>query len=374
MTPGGQRAVSGSHDNTLRVWDLESGQRVRTLEGHTDGVGSVSVTSDGRRAVSSGRGSRDKTLRVWDLERGQCLHILEVHVDGVRIPTCSVSVTPDGRRAVSGESVDDRLRVWDLESGQYLRALEGHTARGWSVMVTPDGRRAVSGSDDKTLRVWDLASGQCLAVFLTVAPVRAAAIFSNSLLAGTPTGEMLFLELRQLPLSAAILTAQELPHPASWDSPQYTARCPVCGQEFTPPPAVVAAMQERSQPSSPDGCAAPRKSEIRGQKEGLSCLDLPASAFTDPRLLSACPHCQHPLQFNPFIVDTSDEAYEASLRRGLAHCRQTPGDDDSTLGHLAALAVHLKKMSKSAEAAEFRREHDALAAQLAAKKPCSRSR
>jgi hypothetical protein len=178
----------------------------------------------------------------------------------------------------------------------------------------------------------------------------AFAEFSGKLVVGFHTGKVLFAELRQLPLGAAILAAQQLPHPAASDSPRYSARCPMCGQEFAPPLAVVAAIKERSQ-----------KSEVRGQKGELSCLDLPSSAFADPRLLSACPHCQHSLIFNPFVVDLSDEAHEASLRRGLAHCRQTPGDDASTLGHLAALAVHLEKMGKSTEAAEFQREHDALA-------------
>ncbi|MBP7828686.1 MAG: TIR domain-containing protein [Kiritimatiellae bacterium] len=154
VSPDGRRAVSGSSDKTLRVWDLETGQCLRTLEGHADGVSSVSVSPDGRRAVS---GSSDKTLRVWALETGQCLHTLEGHAAGVS----SVSVSPDGRRAVSGSS-DKTLRVWDLETGQCLHTLEGHAAGVWSVSVSPDGRRAVSGSDDQTLRVWDLETGQCL--------------------------------------------------------------------------------------------------------------------------------------------------------------------------------------------------------------------
>jgi hypothetical protein len=132
---------------------------------------------------------------------------------------------------------------------------------------------------------------------------------------------------------------------------------PVILNATNPRQAVVAAMQERGQ-----------RSEARGQKSEGSCLDLPASSFADPRLLSACPHCQHPVQFNPFIVDRSDEAHEALLRRGLAHCRQTPGDDASTLGHLAALAVHLEKMGKSAEAKAFVEERDRLAARIAARK------
>jgi DNA-directed RNA polymerase subunit RPC12/RpoP len=345
VTPDGRWAVSSSGEN-MRVWDLESGRCLRTLTGNSNDVGSVNVTPDGRRVVSGGGrflSSEANSLRVWDLESGQCLRTLEGHTDKVN----SVSVTPDGRRAVSG-SDDHTLRVWDLESGQCLDNLEGHTDRVNGVSVTLDGRRAVSGGDDHTLRVWDLESGQCLGVFLASARGSATASFSGRVLAGTASGELLILELRQLPLGAVILTAQQLLRPAGLELPRYTARCSVCGKEFAPSPAVVAAIQAQSGTPIP-------KSETRNPK---------------PEILSRCPHCGHALRFNPFImvVDPSDEAHEASLRRGLAHCRQTPGDDESTLGHLTALAVHLEKMGKSAEAAEFQREHDALAAQLAAKK------
>ena len=153
ITPDGRRAVSASHDNALRVWDLESGQSLRTLEGHTSSVSGVAITPDGRRAVSA---SWDYTLRVWDLESGQSLRTLEGHTSSVS----GVAITPDGRRAVSAS--DNTLRVWDLESGQSLRTLEGRTSSVTGVAITPDGRRAVSASHDNTLRVWDLESGQSL--------------------------------------------------------------------------------------------------------------------------------------------------------------------------------------------------------------------
>jgi WD40 repeat protein len=57
VTPGGRRAVSGSENKTLRVWDLESGACLRVLEGHTMTVGSVDVTSDGHHAVIGRLGS-----------------------------------------------------------------------------------------------------------------------------------------------------------------------------------------------------------------------------------------------------------------------------------------------------------------------------
>ena len=65
VTPDGKLVVSASDDKTLKVWDLESGQALRTLEGHSEWVDGVAVRQDGKLAVSA---SWDKTLRVWDLE------------------------------------------------------------------------------------------------------------------------------------------------------------------------------------------------------------------------------------------------------------------------------------------------------------------
>ena len=91
MTPDGRRALSASGDKTLRIWDLESGESLRTLEGHTDPVNAVAVTSDGRRALSA---SEDKTLRIWDLESGESLRTLEGHTGWVTARGCDLRRAP----------------------------------------------------------------------------------------------------------------------------------------------------------------------------------------------------------------------------------------------------------------------------------------
>ena len=125
VTPDGRRAVSASRDNTLKVWDLESGRELRTLEGHSGSVSGVAVTR-GRAAGGLRVGGQDAE-GVGPGERARELRTLEGHSDYVD----GVAVTADGRRAVSA-SGDKTLKVWDLESGRELRT-PGRPLRLWSL-------------------------------------------------------------------------------------------------------------------------------------------------------------------------------------------------------------------------------------------------
>jgi WD40 repeat protein len=154
-SPDGSRALSGSQDKTVRVWDVERGSSLATLRGHTHSVWSVAWSPDSSRAIS---GSWDRTIRIWDVKSRDCLATLEGHAAEI----LSVACSPDGTRVLSG-SKDTTLRIWDLQSGRCLGMLEGHTAEVDSVAWSPDGSRLVSGSADKTLRVWDAQNGRCLA-------------------------------------------------------------------------------------------------------------------------------------------------------------------------------------------------------------------
>jgi hypothetical protein len=119
FSPDGTRALSASQDQTLRLWNVASGQTLRLLEGHIGGVRGCAFSPDGTHVLSA---SSDSTLRVWDIASGQTLHLLEGHMDGLN--GCAFS--PDGTCVLSA-SWDRTLRVWDIASGQTLRLLEGQT-------------------------------------------------------------------------------------------------------------------------------------------------------------------------------------------------------------------------------------------------------
>ncbi|MBI5622438.1 MAG: SUMF1/EgtB/PvdO family nonheme iron enzyme [Elusimicrobia bacterium] len=121
------------------------------LEG-SEGSLSVAVSADGGRAVS---GHEDGVVRVWDLKTGKRLHSLQGHAG----PASAAAFLPDGMAVVSG-SADGSLKVWDLISGHCVKTLVGHAARVSQVLILPDGGHAVSASDDGTLRTWSLESGR----------------------------------------------------------------------------------------------------------------------------------------------------------------------------------------------------------------------
>lgn len=154
LSADGGRALSGSLDSTLKLWDVNSGRLLRTFGGHTNGVNAVAFSPVDARILS---GSMDKTLKLWDAATGQALRSFAGHTDFVK----SAAFSPDGSKIVSG-SADNTLKLWDASSGQLLRTFKGHSDSVDAVAFSPDGNKVLSGSSDKTLKLWDAGSGQLL--------------------------------------------------------------------------------------------------------------------------------------------------------------------------------------------------------------------
>ena len=147
LSPDETRVVTGSYDDTAKIWDVGSGALLKTLNGHRNDVTSVVFSRDGSRIVT---GSEDKTAKVWDAYTGEPLKTLTDHAGAVT----SVAFSPDGSRIVTG-STDKTAKVWDAHTGEPLKTVEGHSGEVGDVAFSPDGLFIITASEDRTARIWD---------------------------------------------------------------------------------------------------------------------------------------------------------------------------------------------------------------------------
>nr|WP_290225862.1 serine/threonine-protein kinase [Trichocoleus desertorum] len=176
ISPDGQLLVSGSDDTTVKIWNLQTGDLLHNLVGHSRDVNSVMITPNGLLLAS---GSEDRTVRLWKVRTGELLRTLSGTAGMVK----SVAISSNSLLLASG-GLDNQIKLWHLGSGELTRTLYGHFNSVNSVAITPDGQILASGSKDKTIRLWNLQTGELIRTLIGHADmVNAIAI--------TPDGRML---------------------------------------------------------------------------------------------------------------------------------------------------------------------------------------
>jgi WD40 repeat protein/serine/threonine protein kinase len=156
FSPDGRRLGSAGGDDTVRVWDATTGEKLLTLKGHTSRVRAIAFSPDGRRLASAGR---DQTVRIWDAASGHELLVLKGQVASI----ACVAFSPEGRR-LAFTNGDHTVRLWDAATGKELLTLAGHTDLVLGVAFSPDGRRLASAGRDQTVRIWDATTGKELRI------------------------------------------------------------------------------------------------------------------------------------------------------------------------------------------------------------------
>lgn len=151
FSPNG-RLLAGASRDTVRLWEPTTGEEVRSLPG---GATSVAFSQEGMLVGAGSPISTDEPLRLWDVETGQLVRTLISHNPR------RVAFSPNGWRLVSvGEAAGDHtVQLWDARSGELLWA---RTQQGFiqSVVFSPDGVHLASSDDDGKVRLRDVQTGE----------------------------------------------------------------------------------------------------------------------------------------------------------------------------------------------------------------------
>ncbi|KAI1500741.1 WD40 repeat-like protein [Biscogniauxia marginata] len=143
--------ATGSYDSTIKLWNIETGEVIRTLRGHTSGIRALQF--DNRMLVS---GSLDGTAKIWNWRTGACINTLN-HQGGV------ITVHMEGDLLASG-SMDKSIKIFNFKTQQSY-CLRGHSDWVNQVRVDSASRTVFSASDDCTVKLWDLDSKVCIKTY-----------------------------------------------------------------------------------------------------------------------------------------------------------------------------------------------------------------
>jgi WD40 repeat protein len=115
-SPDNKQLASGNYKGSIKIWDMETGQLIRILHGHTHVINSICYSSDNKQIAS---GSGDHSIKIWNAETGQLIHTLNGHTRSIYNSIC---YSLDNKQIASG-SCDHSIKIWDAETGRLIRTL-----------------------------------------------------------------------------------------------------------------------------------------------------------------------------------------------------------------------------------------------------------
>ncbi len=187
FSPNGKTIVAVGEYKNIIFLDVENGRLLRGFDAQdANPIYRATFSPDGK-IIASGpidlfKSYKTHAVRLWDVETGALLKTLEGHggsVGGLRFSS-------DGRFLVSGDT-EGTIRLWNVSSGQLMRTFDGQHGSANAVVFSPDGRAIVSALDDGTIKVWSIETGQVLVSLLAFEDGNWAAVAPDGLFEGSPS-------------------------------------------------------------------------------------------------------------------------------------------------------------------------------------------
>ena len=155
-SPDSQMLVTGSGDGTIKIWNQNTGDLLRTIDAWNGCcIASLAVSLDGQTLASGGG---DGTIKIWNPRTGALIRTFAGRSGAIG----AIAITPDKQTLISGNG-DGTIRLWNLQTGKLQRTLAAHAGTVSTVTISSDGQILASGSTtDPQIKLWNLQTGTLL--------------------------------------------------------------------------------------------------------------------------------------------------------------------------------------------------------------------
>ncbi|MDM8536286.1 hypothetical protein QUF70_05995 [Desulfobacterales bacterium HSG17] len=153
--PDGKWLATAGQDQRIIFWSVPDGEIVREIE--TSGkAGRLAFSTDGKLIAS---GSDNQNIAIWNAETGKEVKILKGHQDMISGLTFNSTGT-----LLASASYDRTARIWDVKTGKSIHTLRGHAGNVQRLVFHPDGNTLATCSNDKNIIMWQTETGRPLSV------------------------------------------------------------------------------------------------------------------------------------------------------------------------------------------------------------------
>jgi WD40 repeat protein len=147
-SPDGKIIASASWDQTIKLWNAQTGELINTLKGYQDGINSIVFSPDSQTLISTGE---DKTIKIWNLVgQAKLIKTFTGHTDSIK----TVTVSPNSE-LIASAGYDNTIKLWTIK-GDLLQTIKAHNLAITSLAFTPDSKISASGSWDNTVKIWSI--------------------------------------------------------------------------------------------------------------------------------------------------------------------------------------------------------------------------
>ncbi len=192
LTRDGKKLVTGSYDQTLRIWSVKTGDLLRTLSDHSQEIYCVAISGDGKLVAS---GSADRTIKLWDLRTGELVRSLGNLILGHADTVTAIAFSPNNQFLVS-TSQDKTVRLWSLKSGKEVYALKDYPQAVLTLAMSWDGKSFVYGGKGNLLSLRHTKTGKVIRSF-PASPTKALALSRQGSLLAVGSGAEIVMWNRQ---------------------------------------------------------------------------------------------------------------------------------------------------------------------------------